>query len=42
LARAHWLRQQIRLGEETGAPLDGPTNMAELLPEADADIKAAR
>jgi hypothetical protein len=42
MARAQWLRQQIRIGEESGEPLDGPTVMAELLAEADADIKAAR
>ncbi len=39
LARAQWLRQQIREGEESGEPLDGPTVMAELLAEAEADIK---
>jgi hypothetical protein len=42
MARAQWLRQQIRIGEESGEPLDGPAFMAELLAEADADIKAAR
>ena len=41
LARAQWLRMQIRLGEESGEPLDGPSVMAELLAEADADIAAA-
>lgn len=39
LARAQWLRQQIREGEESGEPLDGPTVMSELLAEAEADIK---
>ena len=42
MARAEWLRMQIRLGEESGEPLDGPTAMAELLAEADADIAGAR
>ena len=42
LARAQWLRLQIRAGEDSGEPLDGPAVMAELLAEADADIKAAR
>ena len=42
MARSHWLRQQIRMGEESGEPLDGPAVMAELLAEAEADIKAAR
>lgn len=41
LARARWLRQQIKIGEESGEPLDGPTVMAELLAEADADIAAS-
>ena len=42
LARAQWLRLQIRTGDESGEPLDGPTVMAELLAEADADIASAR
>lgn len=42
MARAEWLRMQIRIGEESGEPLDGPTVMAELLAEADADIVVAR
>lgn len=33
------LRQQIHDGDTSGAPLDGPTTMADLLAEADADIK---
>lgn len=40
LARAQWLRGQIRLGEESGEPLDGPKVMAELLAEAEADVAA--
>lgn len=39
LARAQWLRERIREGEESGEPLDGPTAMAELLAEAEADIE---
>jgi hypothetical protein len=38
LARVQWLRQQLRIGEESGEPLDGPAAMAELLAEADAGI----
>lgn len=30
LARIAWLREQIREGEDSGEPLDGPTVMAEL------------
>ena len=41
MARAQWLRQQIRAGDESGNPLEGPTVMAELLAEAEADIKTA-
>ena len=41
LARAQWLRRQIQIGEESGEPLDGPSVMAELLAEADADLDAA-
>jgi hypothetical protein len=41
MARAHRLRQQLREGDESGPPLDGPAAMAELLAEAAADIKAA-
>jgi hypothetical protein len=39
-ARSHLLRQQLSDGEASGDPLDGPATMAELLAEADADIKA--
>jgi hypothetical protein len=42
MARSQWLRMQIRLGEESGEPVDGETAMAELLSEAEADIKTAR
>ena len=42
MAQDQWLRLQIRIGEESGEPLDGPTVMAELLAEAEADIKSAQ
>lgn len=42
LARAQWLRQQIREGEESGEPLDGPSAMAELLAQAEAALKPGR
>ena len=41
LARAQWLRLQIRNGEDSGEPLDGPATMSELLAEADSDVTAA-
>ena len=41
LARAQWLRMQIRIGEESGEPVDGPAVMQELLAEADDDIATA-
>ncbi len=41
LARARWLLNEIRLGEESGEPVDGPSAMAELLAEAEADIKSS-
>ena len=37
-----WLRLQIRLGDESGEPIDGPTVMAELLAEAKLDIEKAK
>lgn len=42
LARAQWLRMQIRFAEDSGEPLDGPAIMAELLAEADADIATVK
>lgn len=42
IARSQRLRQQIRLGEESGEPVDGPAAMAELLAEANADIGTGR
>ena len=39
LARIRWLREQIRIGEESGDPVDGPATMEELLAEAAADLK---
>ena len=41
-AHRQWLRHQIQVGEDSGGPLDGPSVMAELLAEADADIEASR
>lgn len=35
-------QQQLRDGEASGEPLDGPATMAELLAEADSDIQAAK
>lgn len=37
MAHAQWLRQQIRIGEDSGEPVDGPTVMAKLLAEADME-----
>lgn len=42
MARMAWLREQMRIGEESGAPVDGDAAMGQLLAEADADIAAAR
>lgn len=42
LARAQWLRQQIRAGEESGEPIDGPAAMAELLAEAVSEVQTSR
>lgn len=39
LARIRWVREQIRIGEESGEPLDGPAVMAQLLVEAQAHAK---
>ena len=36
------LRAALIEGEESGEPLDGPSVMAELLAEADADLEVAR
>ena len=40
-ARVRWLRQAIAEGDASES-LDGPTVMAELLAEAEADVEAAR
>ncbi len=42
MARAQWLRLQIRIGEESGEPLDGPATMARLLAEAETDVQSSR